>query len=64
MEQLEKLISKIDEMKTQRATLWNDLRTAVHNDDITGVLVTKEANQSLDDVFLRELEKHKNLVGF
>lgn len=64
MERLEKLIKKIEEMKNQRATFWNELRTAVHNDDITGVLVTKEANQSLDDLFQKELDKHKKLVSF
>lgn len=62
MDHLEKLVKKIDEMKAQRVSLWNDLRTAVLNDDITGVLVTKEANQSLDDLFQRELDKHKHLV--
>lgn len=63
MENLEKLVKKIEEMKTQRATLWNELRNAVHGDDITGVLVTKEANQSLEELFQKELEKHKKYVS-
>lgn len=62
MESLEHLLKKVDEMKKQRASLWNELRDAVHNDDITSVLVTRQPEQSLDELFQKEIEKHKKLV--
>lgn len=64
MESLEHLLKKVDEMKKQRASLWNELRDAVHNDDITSILVTRQPDQSLDEVFQKEIEKHKKLVLF
>ena len=36
------LLGKIDEMKTQRASLEEQLRKDIQEDDITNVLVTKE----------------------
>ena len=37
-----KILSKIDEMKTQRTSLEEQLRKDIHEDDITNVLVTRE----------------------
>lgn len=56
------LNAKVDEMKSQRAMLWAQLRDAFHNDDITNALVTKQPNQPLDEVFKSQLEKHGQLV--
>ena len=36
------LLSKIDEMKTQRASFEDQLRKDIQEDDITNVLVTRE----------------------
>lgn len=58
------MLSKIEEMRSQRATLWNQFRDAVHQDDITNVLVTRQAEQALDQVFHQELQKHQHLVSF
>lgn len=63
LQELENLISKVDEMKNQRAMLWSQLRDSIHKDDITGVLITKQPHQSLDDIFQKELEKHQPLVS-
>ncbi|CAH0557308.1 unnamed protein product [Brassicogethes aeneus] len=59
--ELEALVSKVEEMRSQRAMLWAEFREALHNDDITGVLVTKQPEQTLDQVFKKELEKHKQM---
>lgn len=61
LKELEGLVAKVEEMRTQRAMLWAQYREAVHNDDITGVLVTKQPDESLDELFDKELEKHHNL---
>lgn len=53
----------MDEMKNQRAMLWAQLRDAMHKDDITSVIVTKQPEQSMEQVFEQELQKHQHLVG-
>ena len=42
IKELTMLLGKIDEMKTQRASLEEQLRKDIHEDDITNVLVTRE----------------------
>ncbi|CAH1969012.1 unnamed protein product [Acanthoscelides obtectus] len=59
---LDTLVAKVDEMRTQRAMLWAQLREAVHQDDITNSLVTKQPNQSLEQLFQQEIEKHNKLT--
>ncbi|GLV42515.1 myopic [Carabus blaptoides fortunei] len=56
---LESLVGKVDEMRAQRATLVAQLREAVCADDITTLLVTKPPNLTMDQLFQRELNKHK-----
>ncbi|XP_060518621.1 tyrosine-protein phosphatase non-receptor type 23 isoform X2 [Cylas formicarius] len=63
LKNLETLSAKVDEMRTQRAMLWAQLREAVHNDDITSALVTKQANESVEELFRKELEKHQPLIS-
>lgn len=43
--------------------LWAQLREAVHNDDITSVLVTRPPDQPIDQIFQQELQKHQQLVS-
>lgn len=62
--QIQKLVGKVEEMRNQRAMLWGQLRDAVHQDDITGKLVTKQNDPNLEELFQKELEKHKKLVSF
>ncbi|KAJ8972454.1 hypothetical protein NQ317_017454 [Molorchus minor] len=42
LKDLETLVSKVEEMRNQRAMLWAQFRDAVHKDDITNSLVTKQ----------------------
>ncbi|XP_044266202.1 tyrosine-protein phosphatase non-receptor type 23 [Tribolium madens] len=60
--EIENLVSKVEEMRNQRAMLWSQFREAVHKDDITSVLVTRK-DQPLDQVFQQELEKHQELTN-
>lgn len=62
LKDLEMLVAKVEEMRTQRAMLWAQFREAVHKDDITNSLVTKQPNQSLEQLFQHELQKHQQLV--
>lgn len=63
LEKLKIILAKVDEMKGQRASLWIQLRDTMHKDDITGVLVTREEKQPLDQLFQKELEKHTQTVS-
>ncbi|KAK4879126.1 hypothetical protein RN001_007272 [Aquatica leii] len=57
--EMEKLMGKIDEMKKQRAMLWAQFHDAVKNDDITSRLVTC-SQISKEQLFDQELQKHQN----
>lgn len=57
-------MAKVDEMKAQRGMLWAQLRDAMHKDDITSVIVTKQPEQSVDYIFEQELQKHQHLVSY
>lgn len=61
--ELESLVSKVEEMRSQRSLLWAEYREALHNDDITSILVTKQPDESLEHLFQQHLEKHQKLVG-
>lgn len=63
LKEIEHLIQKVEEMKTQRAVLWAQLRDAIHKDDITKVIVTRQSNQTVSDVFQQELQKHNQLTN-
>ncbi|KAJ8921018.1 hypothetical protein NQ315_015814 [Exocentrus adspersus] len=63
LKDLEALVAKVEEMRTQRAMLWAQFRESVHKDDITNSLVTKQPNQSLEQLFQQELQKHQQLAG-
>lgn len=63
LKDLETLVAKVEEMRTQRAMLWAQLREWIHKDDITNSLVTKQPNQSLEQLFQQELQKHQHAVS-
>ncbi|RZC41776.1 tyrosine-protein phosphatase non-receptor type 23 [Asbolus verrucosus] len=63
VKEIENLIAKVEEMRNQRAMLWTQFREAVHKDDITNVLVTRQADQPLDQLFQQELQKHQELAS-
>ncbi|XP_056643679.1 tyrosine-protein phosphatase non-receptor type 23 [Diorhabda sublineata] len=62
LKDLETLVARVEEMRNQRAMLWAQLRESVHKDDITSSLVTKSPNQSLEQLFQLELQKHQQLI--
>lgn len=52
-------------MRGQRSQLWSQFREAVTADDITQLVVTKQPEQSLEDLFQKEIKKHHMQVcGF
>ncbi|KAJ8960856.1 hypothetical protein NQ318_020154, partial [Aromia moschata] len=63
LRELEALVSKVEEMRNQRSMLWAQFREAVHKDDITNSLVTKQPNLALEQLFQIELQKHQKLAG-
>ena len=50
IDNMKKLMSKIDEMQAQRESLEHQLRDQVHNDDITVSLVTQAGDREVCSV--------------
>jgi hypothetical protein len=59
---MRRLAGKVDEMRSQRASLEKQLRDSIHSDDITKQLVVKQ-DQDLESVFDEELRKHEKIVS-
>ncbi|XP_014253355.1 tyrosine-protein phosphatase non-receptor type 23 [Cimex lectularius] len=57
------LVNKVNEMRKQRAMLASQLRESVCSDDITGQLITR-ADEKLEDIFSKEMQKHDKYVMF
>lgn len=60
--QLNSLLSKVNEMRVQRAQLLNNLRAAVTSDDITPQLIAW-GDKKLDKLFKKELTKHEKVIS-
>ncbi|XP_071484622.1 tyrosine-protein phosphatase non-receptor type 23-like [Diadema antillarum] len=60
---MQKLLDKVEEMKTQRHTLEQQLRDQIRNDDVTGGIVTRTRG-SMQEFFAQELKKHDSLVTY
>ncbi|XP_063041171.1 tyrosine-protein phosphatase non-receptor type 23b [Engraulis encrasicolus] len=60
LQQLQRILGKVNEMRGQRASLVQQLRDLIHKDDITGVLVTTERAQ-MKVVFEEQLQKYSQL---
>lgn len=63
LHELEGLLTKVEEMKNQRAMLWAQLRESIHNDDITSLIVTRQMDTSVNEILEQELQKHQQLVS-
>ncbi|XP_055701901.1 tyrosine-protein phosphatase non-receptor type 23 isoform X2 [Phlebotomus papatasi] len=59
--ELKHLLTKVNTMKAQRATLVQEFRDGVTADDITGKIVTWE--KKLEKLFKKELAKHDKVVS-
>lgn len=60
LQKFEIILAKVEEMKTQRSTLWAQFREEMHKDDITPLLVT--TNLDMDELFKTEMKKHKKFA--
>ncbi|OQR77340.1 tyrosine-protein phosphatase non-receptor type 23-like [Tropilaelaps mercedesae] len=59
--ELIRLFDKVDEMKAQRHKLFNNLREAIRNDDITKLIVAN-AQEDLNAVFDKAIAKHEQAI--
>jgi hypothetical protein len=62
VENLQKLLSKVDQMKQQRATMLENFKQKLKKDDITSRIVTHEG-EAKEDFFAHELDKHQENVA-
>ncbi|XP_052237529.1 tyrosine-protein phosphatase non-receptor type 23-like isoform X2 [Dreissena polymorpha] len=62
IKQLNSLLSKIEEMRTQRQTLEEQLRKSILEDDITAVLCKKESFNK-ESLFSEQLKKHEKTTS-
>lgn len=60
-QEVKRLLGKVREMQEQREKWEAQLRTDIHNDDVTKQLVTSQ--EDMEDFFKNELKKHDKLVG-
>uniref|UniRef100_A0A0P6K0P7 Putative tyrosine-protein phosphatase non-receptor type 23 n=1 Tax=Aedes aegypti TaxID=7159 RepID=A0A0P6K0P7_AEDAE len=67
LKELQSILNKVNEMKKQRAKLYQDLRENITNDDITSQLIALEGGSDnkkrMQDLFKKELGKHDQLVA-
>ncbi|XP_069698409.1 tyrosine-protein phosphatase non-receptor type 23 isoform X3 [Periplaneta americana] len=62
VKEMQHLVSKVEEMRRQRAMLATQLRESTCQDDITRQLVTR-TGESLDTIFSQEMQKHQRYVS-
>lgn len=60
--EMQSLMEKVEEMRSQRAMLTSQLRDSICKDDITQLLVT-HPNENFDSLFQEELKKHQDVVS-
>ena len=63
LEDMRKIMMKVEEMRNQRRQLEQDLRSAVQEDDITGQIAVK-GNAETEKIFAEELKKHDRIIGY
>ena len=63
LEDMRKIMMKVDEMRSQRRQLEQDLRNAVQEDDITGRIAVKGSAEA-EKIFVEELKKHDRIIGY
>ncbi|KAK6165357.1 hypothetical protein SNE40_022299 [Patella caerulea] len=60
VDELRKLLNKVEEMKNQRTMLHDQLRDQIQSDDITNVLVIQDGGNK-ETIFNEQLKKHDKL---
>lgn len=64
VKELQRLVDKVEEMKTQRALLMLQLRDSLRNDDITNQLAIADKDESVFSAIVqKEIGKHQNVVS-
>lgn len=64
VQELKRILNKVDEMRRQRSDLHTKLRDSIAQDDLTRLLVTATTeSSSLDRLFSEQLDKHQSLVS-
>ncbi|XP_035743780.1 tyrosine-protein phosphatase non-receptor type 23-like [Vespa mandarinia] len=64
VQELKRILNKVDEMRRQRSDLHTKLRDSIAQDDLTRLLVTATTESgSLDRLFSEQLDKHQSLVS-
>lgn len=64
VQELKRILNKVDEMRRQRSDLHTKLRDSIAQDDLTRLLVTATTESgSLDRLFSEQLGKHQSLVS-
>ncbi|KAK2576419.1 hypothetical protein KPH14_005755 [Odynerus spinipes] len=64
VQELKRILNKVDEMRRQRSDLHGKLRDSIAQDDLTRLLVTATTESgSLDRLFSEQLSKHQSLVS-
>ena len=64
VDELRRLVDKVEEMKTQRALLMLQLRESLRDDDITDQIAhNDEEKNAFSTMVQKEIAKHQNLVS-
>ena len=63
LEDMRKIMRKVEEMRGQRSQLEQELRSGVQQDDITDRIAVK-GNTDSEKMFETELRKHDKVIGF
>ncbi|KAK3591678.1 hypothetical protein CHS0354_040598 [Potamilus streckersoni] len=63
IKELQRLLTKVEEMKNQRCTLEEQFRKQVHEDDITNTIVTREG-VNREVLFQEHLKKHEQTTNY
>jgi tyrosine-protein phosphatase non-receptor type 23 len=63
VDELQRLVDKVEEMKTQRALLMLQLRESLRDDDITDQIAhNDEEKNAFSTMVQKEISKHQNVV--
>lgn len=62
IKRLEKLLDKVEAMKVQRASLLDELRRSIDQDDVIKHVVAAASEQELKSVFDKEIQKHNKYL--
>lgn len=63
IKRLEKLLDKVEEMKSQRVQLLNDLKQSLDHDDVIKHVVAAASEHELKNVFDSEIKKHDKYIN-